>query len=58
MQKCKYIEKEKKVIRYVTDDLEFYSDDSDKGDFDKETLKGITLTTMSFLREQFICSYF
>ena len=27
---CKYIEKEKKVIRHITDDLESCSDDSDE----------------------------
>ena len=27
--KSKYIEKEKKMIRYITDDLEIFSDDSD-----------------------------
>ena len=33
-KECKYIEKGKKVIRYVTDDLKFSFDESDG--FDKE----------------------
>ena len=32
LQECKYIEKEKKVIRYITNDLIFSSDDSDESD--------------------------
>ena len=29
-KECKYIGKEKKVIRHITDDLEIYSDESNK----------------------------
>ena len=32
LEECKYMEKEKKTIRYVTDDLKFSSDDSDESD--------------------------
>ena len=34
LKECKYIEKEKKVIRHITKDLKFSSDDCNK--FDKE----------------------
>ena len=44
----KYIEKEKTMIRYITDELEITFDDSDKED------QKIILTVMSFLREQYI----
>ena len=37
LEECKYIGKEKKVIRYITDDLSFFNDDSDKSD--KEQLR-------------------
>ena len=30
LEECRYIDKEKKVIRYITDDLEISSDDSHK----------------------------
>ena len=30
LRECKYIEKEKKWIRYITDDLKTFSDDSDE----------------------------
>ena len=33
---CKYIVKEKKMIRYITDDLETFSDDSDKENSDMD----------------------
>ena len=36
LEDFKYIIKEKKVIRYITHDLEISSDDSDKKDSDKE----------------------
>ena len=36
LKECEYNEKEKKVIRYITDDLEISSDDFDKGNSDKE----------------------
>ena len=58
MKEYKYIEKEKKVIRYVTDDLKISSNDSDKGGSDKKVLKIIILAMMSFLRDQLICSCF
>ena len=32
MEEFKYIEKEKKVIRYIADDSKFSSDDSDESD--------------------------
>ena len=32
LKNCKYMEKEKKIIRYVTNDLKFSSDDSDESD--------------------------
>ena len=32
LKECKYIEKEKQVIRYIVDDLEFSSNDSDESD--------------------------
>lgn len=56
LRKCKY--NEKKVIRYVTDDLKISSNDSDKGGSDKKVLKIIILAMMSFLRDQLICSCF
>ena len=30
LKQCKYIQKDKNVIRHVTDNLESFSDDSDK----------------------------
>ena len=33
LKECKYIEKEKRLIRFITDDLEVFSDDSEKGIF-------------------------
>ena len=36
---CKYIEKEKMALRYITDDLENYFEDSDESD-DKEIKRG------------------
>ena len=47
-KRMKYIEKEKTMIRYITDELEITFDDSDKED------QKIILTVMSFLREQYI----
>ena len=32
LQECKYIFKEKKMTRHITDDLKFFSDDSDESD--------------------------
>ena len=32
LKECKYMEKEKKIISYVTDDLKFSSDGSDESD--------------------------
>ena len=32
LKECKYIEKEKKLIRYITSNLKFSSDDSDESD--------------------------
>ena len=32
LKECKYIEKEKKLIRYITSILKFSSDDSDESD--------------------------
>ena len=29
LNECKYIEKERKVVRYITEDLQMSSDDSD-----------------------------
>ena len=29
-KKCKYVEKEEKEMRYITDNLEIFSDDSDE----------------------------
>ena len=49
MKLCRYIEKEKKMIRYITDDLEISFDDSDKEDSYKEDEKIIVLTMISFL---------
>ena len=36
---CKYIEKEKMALRYITDDLENYFEDSDESD-EKEIKRG------------------
>ena len=36
LEECRYIDKEKKVIRYITDDLEISYDDSHKKKYDKE----------------------
>ena len=36
LEKCKYIFKEKKLIRYITDDIEISSDDSDEENSNKE----------------------
>ena len=33
LKECKYTEKEAKVVRYITNDLEIFSDDSDKEQF-------------------------
>ena len=35
LKECKCIEKEKKVVRYINDDLKIYSDDSDEDNFNK-----------------------
>ena len=32
LKECKYMEKEKRMIRYITDDFKFSSDDSDESD--------------------------
>ena len=32
LEECKYIVKEKKMTRHITDDLEIFSDDSDESD--------------------------
>ena len=36
LKECKYLKKGKSVIRYITDDLEIFSDDFDEENFDKE----------------------
>ena len=36
LEECKYIVKEKKMPRHINDDLEIFSDDSDKQNFDEE----------------------
>ena len=60
LKECKYIEKKKKkiVITYITDDLEIYSNDSDKENSDEKDLKRMILTMLSFLRELFIYNCF
>ena len=32
LKECKYMEKEKRMIRYISDDFKFSSDDSDESD--------------------------
>ena len=49
LKECKYIEKEKKIIRYIIDDLEISSDYSDKKNSDKEDQKRIILMMIFFL---------
>ena len=46
------------MIRYITDDLEICSFDSDRGNSDKKDWKRIILTMMSFLRRNFKWNYF
>ena len=36
LEYCKYVVKEKKTPKFITDDIEISSDDSDKEDFDEE----------------------
>ena len=36
LEKCKYVAKEKKKSKFITDDTEFSSDDSDEENFDEE----------------------
>ena len=49
LKECKYIEKEKKIIRYIIDDLEISSDYSEKKNSDKEDQKRIILMMIFFL---------
>ena len=37
LEECKYVVKEKKKCKFITDDIEISSDDSDKGTFDEES---------------------
>ena len=65
LKQCKYIQKENKVIKYIINDLESSSDDSDKNRlklnirifFEAATLENvifeITVLQMCFLRELF-----
>ena len=39
LKECKYIEKEKKLIRYITSILKFSSDDSDESDEERIKIK-------------------
>ena len=36
LKECKYIVKEKKLLDYITDDIEIFSGDSDKQNSDEE----------------------
>ena len=49
LKECKYIEREKKIIRYIIDDLEISSDYSEKKNSDKEDQKRIILMMIFFL---------
>ena len=50
--------KRKKVIRYINDSLEIFSDDFDKENTDKENSKKDNFNNFVFLREQSIYDYF
>ena len=39
LEECNYIEKDKNISKYVTNDMEISSNESDKEDFDEETSK-------------------
>ena len=36
LEECKYVVKEKKTSKFITDDIEIYSDDSDMENSDEE----------------------
>ena len=36
LEECKFVVKEKKILEYMTDDIEIYSDDCDRGFSDEE----------------------
>ena len=46
------------MITYITDDVEIYSNDSDKENSDEKDLKRMILTMLSFLGELFIYNCF
>ena len=36
LEKCKYVVKEKKTSKFITDDIEIFTDDSDRENSDKK----------------------
>ena len=47
LEECKYVVKKKEMPKYITDNIEIFSDDSDKEDSDEESIKNL-------LRRQFV----
>ena len=36
LEECKYVTKEKKMLKYITEDIEIFFDETDKEDCDEE----------------------